>query len=48
MLIVPDADALAVEVKIVPRDIDQMYVGKTAAIRFAAFNRKRRLKAREK
>jgi HlyD family secretion protein len=40
MLIVPDADALAVEVKIVPRDIDQMYVGQTAAIRFAAFNQK--------
>ena len=27
MLIVPDADALAVEVKIAPRDIDQVYVG---------------------
>jgi HlyD family secretion protein len=40
MLIVPDADALAVEVKIAPRDIDQVYVGQTAAMRFAAFNQK--------
>jgi HlyD family secretion protein len=40
MLIVPDADALAVDVKIVPRDIDQVYVGQTAAMRFAAFNQK--------
>ena len=29
MLIVPDADALAVEVKIAPRDVDQVYVGRT-------------------
>lgn len=40
MLIVPDADQLAVEVKIAPRDIDQVYVGQTAAMRFAAFNQK--------
>src|SRR5262249_26227379 len=40
MLIVPDADALAVEVKIAPRDIDQVYVGQTAAMRFSAFNQK--------
>jgi HlyD family secretion protein len=40
MLIVPDADALAVEVKIAPRDIDQVYVGQTAIMRFAAFNQK--------
>jgi HlyD family secretion protein len=40
MLIVPDADALAVEVKIAPRDIEQVYVGQTAAMRFAAFNQK--------
>jgi HlyD family secretion protein len=40
MLIVPDADALAVEVKITPRDIDQVYVGQTAAMQFAAFNQK--------
>jgi HlyD family secretion protein len=40
MLIVPDADALAVDVKITPRDIDQVYVGQTATMRFAAFNQK--------
>ena len=40
MLIVPDADVLAVEVKLSPRDIDQVYVGQTAAMRFAAFNQK--------
>jgi HlyD family secretion protein len=40
MLIVPDADALAVEVKIAPRDIDQVYVGQTAAMQFSAFNQK--------
>ncbi|KJC40974.1 hemolysin secretion protein D [Bradyrhizobium sp. LTSP849] len=40
MLIVPDADSLAVEVKITPRDIDQVYVGQTTTMRFAAFNQK--------
>jgi HlyD family secretion protein len=40
MLIVPDADALAVDVKIMPRDIDQVYVGQTATMRFAAFDQK--------
>jgi HlyD family secretion protein len=40
MLIVPDADALAVEVKIAPRDIDHVYVGQAASMRFAAFDQK--------
>jgi len=40
MLIVPDSDSLAVEVKIAPRDIDQVYRGQTAAMRFAAFDQK--------
>ena len=40
MLIVPDADALAIDVKFTPRDIDQVYVGQTATMRFAAFNQK--------
>jgi membrane fusion protein, type I secretion system len=40
MLIVPDADALAVDVKIMPRDIDQVYVGQAATMRFAAFDQK--------
>lgn len=39
MLIVPDNDALAVEVKIAPHDIEQVYVGQSAFIRFAALNR---------
>jgi HlyD family secretion protein len=40
MMIVPDADALAVEVKIAPRDIEQVYVGQNASMRFAAFDQK--------
>jgi len=40
MLIVPDADALAIEVKIAPRDIDQVYVGQIASMRFSAFDQK--------
>ena len=40
MLIVPDVDALAVEVKISPRDIEQVYFGQTATMKFAAFNQK--------
>jgi HlyD family secretion protein len=40
MLIVPDADSLAIELKISPRDIDQVFVGQTATLRFAAFNQK--------
>ena len=38
MLIVPDADTLMVEVKIAPQDIDQLYLGQTATLRFTAFN----------
>jgi HlyD family secretion protein len=40
MLIVPDADALAVEVKIAPKDIDQIYVGQATTMRFSAFDQK--------
>ncbi len=40
MLIVPDTDALTVEVKIAPRDIDQLYVGQVASLRFTAFNQR--------
>lgn len=40
MLIVPDNDALAVEVRIAPRDIDQVYVGQMVSMRFEAFNQK--------
>ncbi|HEY8333374.1 MAG TPA: HlyD family type I secretion periplasmic adaptor subunit [Tardiphaga sp.] len=40
MLIVPDNDTLAVEVKITPRDIDQLYIGQSAFLRFAALNQR--------
>jgi HlyD family secretion protein len=38
MLIVPDEDTLTVEVKIAPQDIDQLYVGQVATLRFTVFN----------
>lgn len=38
MLIVPEGEALAVEAKLSPQDIDQVRVGQTAVLRFAAFN----------
>lgn len=38
MLIVPDTDTLIVEVKIAPQDIDQLYLGQLATLRFTAFN----------
>ena len=40
MLIVPDADALTVEVRIQPQDIDQIYLGQTASLRFTAFSQR--------
>ena len=38
MLVVPDADRLAVEVRIHPQDIDNVRVGQRAVLRFSAFN----------
>jgi HlyD family secretion protein len=38
MLIVPEADALTVEAKLAPQDIDQVRVGQTSALRFSAFS----------
>ncbi|KRB51505.1 hemolysin secretion protein D [Rhizobium sp. Root708] len=38
MQIVPDRDALIPELKLSPRDIDQVAVGKTVELRFSAFN----------
>jgi HlyD family secretion protein len=38
MLIVPDTDALTVEVKIAPHDINKLYVGQAAFLRFSSFN----------
>ena len=40
MLIVPEADALTVEAKLAPQDIDQVRVGQSAALRFSAFNQR--------
>jgi HlyD family secretion protein len=40
MLIVPEADLLSVEAKVSPQDIDQLYVGQTASLRFTAFNQR--------
>ena len=38
MLIVPNADKLAVEAKINPQDIDKLQFGQSAALRFSAFD----------
>jgi HlyD family secretion protein len=38
MLIVPEADALIVEVKVAPHDINQIQLGQPAVLRFASFN----------
>jgi HlyD family secretion protein len=40
MLIVPEADALSVEAKVSPQDIDQLRVGQPAGLRFSAFNQR--------
>lgn len=40
MLIVPKADTLEVEAKISPQDIDQVRIGASAHLRFAAFNQR--------
>src|SRR5919199_936773 len=40
MLIVPESDALTVEAKVQPQDIDQLHVGQTAVLRFSAFNQR--------
>ena len=40
MLIVPEADQLAVEVKIAPQDIDNVRLDQPAVLRFPAFNQR--------
>ena len=40
MLIVPDADALTIDAKIQPQQIDQVHLGQRAVLRFAAFNQR--------
>jgi HlyD family secretion protein len=38
MLVVPDADTLTVEVRIAPQEIDHIYPGQAAILKFSAFN----------
>jgi HlyD family secretion protein len=40
MLVVPSADLLTVAAKIAPQDIDQLYLGQLADLRFTAFNQR--------
>ncbi len=40
MMIVPEADNLAVEAKVNPQDIDQLQLGQTALLRFTSFNQR--------
>ncbi|UXN06875.1 HlyD family type I secretion periplasmic adaptor subunit [Bartonella sp. HY761] len=40
MMIVPKVDKLVVEAKVAPQDIDQIYKGQAARLRFSAFNQK--------
>jgi HlyD family secretion protein len=38
MLVVPESDNLTVEVKVDPKDIDQVQLGQTVVLRFSSFN----------
>jgi HlyD family secretion protein len=40
MLVVPDTDALIIEAKVQPTDVDQIHLGQKAVVRFSAFNRR--------
>ena len=40
MLIVPEADDLTIEAKVLPNEIDQVRVGQPAVVRFATFNQR--------
>jgi HlyD family secretion protein len=40
MMIVPEADKLSVEVKVEPKDIDQVAIGQPVVLRFSAFNQR--------
>lgn len=40
MLIVPGTDNLAVEARVAPQDIDQLWIGQPALLRFSAFNQR--------
>src|SRR5262249_36143615 len=40
MLIVPENEALSIETKVQPQDIDQLKLGQPAVVRFTAFNQR--------
>ena len=40
MTIVPDDEKLAIEVRVAPTDIDQVFIGQKARLRFSAFNQR--------
>jgi HlyD family secretion protein len=40
MLVVPDSDALIIEAKVPPTDVDQLHLGQRAVVRFSSFNRR--------
>ena len=40
MLIVPESEALSIETKVQPQDIDQLKLGQPAVVRFTAFNQR--------
>ena len=40
MLVVPESDALTVEARIAPQDIDQVYLAQSTSLRFSAFNQR--------
>ena len=40
MQIVPEDDALQIEARLSPRDIDQVHVGQASKVRFPAFNQR--------
>ena len=40
MLIVPEGQALSVELRVAPTDIDQVYIDQTARLRFTSFNQR--------
>jgi len=37
MLVVPDSDALIIEAKVPPTDVDQLHLGQRAIVRFSSF-----------
>jgi HlyD family secretion protein len=40
MLVVPDSDALIIEAKVPPTDVDQLHLGQRSVVRFSSFNRR--------